>query len=89
MVWSLTVSDVTVVLRSNSVTISETGRISGLPMMSVRRKTTPVLGAPGLIVRVTSWPVCKALPLTEASLPMVRCFIPIFSYSQALYSVKP
>ena len=76
MVCSLTVSEETVVFRSSSVIISETGRTSGLPKRSMRRNTRPLFGAPGLRVRVTSWPVWRALPLTEASLPKVRCFMP-------------
>jgi len=54
IVWSFTASEETVVLRSRSVTISETGRTSGLPKRSMRRKTRPVSGAPGFRVKVTS-----------------------------------
>ena len=51
------------------------GFTSGLPYMFLRLKTIPVFTGAGFSVSVTSAAECKAVPLIEASLRIVRCFI--------------
>ena len=76
IVWSLVCPEVTPVLRTRSEEICVMcGLISGLPKMSLRLKTIPVLTGAGFSVSVTAAAECRAVPLMEASRNIVRCFI--------------
>ena len=63
-----------VVLLTKSQIVELVGLISGFPYKSTRLKTYPENCFAGFKVRVTSFPVCKDLPLMEHSLRIVRCF---------------
>ena len=78
-----------VVARTRSVIRSTRGRISGWPATSIRLKTMPWPAGAGFIVSVTGSPVWSALPLSETSRRMVRCFMGLAQCPKADQKGKP
>ena len=83
-----------VVARRTSITFRAWAFTSGVPSISMRRKTIPVFSGAGSIRILTLTPVCKAIPLTETLFPMVFCismndplFLRYYSISLALLGV--
>jgi hypothetical protein len=66
-----------VVPRDVSVTYSHKAGTEGIPSISTRRKTIPVLSSAGITVILTCTPVCRPLPSNEIGEARVLCFVAI------------